>query len=504
MEIKTLLTEERSITFKPVEGKEYTKHKYTIKKYTDLEYIEDIINEAEEYEMEEKEYKAVSIFYVDDNPIIKVLSEEYEDAIDVVFNCVYPELKPIKNEIDIFGEYKVRHQFPYDTLMKDGRWTEEVTNFNTEDTDLKDINRIKIHEINVGEDEIYYTTQIPKFNEKTGYYEGYEEVKNHICKFEFYTSFYSLTVNNPIKIKTKDEHGYEIHEVAMYEFKNSLDTASELIMSTTPILLNKYASLISDVFNKKELLRSNIFQELRVDISEILDSLKYNLFNIEHSIERDNKMTDESKRNVYESRLKTYKGNKTMGLINKMVEDYGKETNTNLDAKFYNYIDEEDKLYKNVKDVIKDEVLEVISIVYHNNKNNKCNNSMSGFVYNGTADDDKTIYITKDNRIFISTNILSNIFNNIEILNNIPKKTFYEMIESLGLTILMYSEYDLYKIDHMMYNLYWEITSPKQMMTRTINSLLGGNFNIRTDEILEYVNELKNIIKEVKDIVNNK
>lgn len=290
----------------------------------------------------------------------------------------------------------------------------------------------------------------------------------------------------------------------MYEFKNSLDAASELIMSTTPILLNKYASLISDVFNKKELLRSNIFQELRASISEILDSLKYNLFNIEHSIERDNKMTDESKRNVYESRLKTYKGNKAIGLINKMVEDYGKETNINLDVNFYNYIDEEDKLYKKVKDVIKDEILEVISIVYHNNKNNKCNNSMSGFVYNRTADDDKTIYITKDNRIFISTNILSNIFNNIEILNNIPKKTFYEMIESLGLSILMYSEYDLYKIDHMMYNLYWEITSPKQMMTRTINSLLGGNFNIRTDEILEYVNELKNIINEVKDIVNNK
>ena len=32
MEIKTLLTEERIITFKPVEGKEYTKHKYTLKK----------------------------------------------------------------------------------------------------------------------------------------------------------------------------------------------------------------------------------------------------------------------------------------------------------------------------------------------------------------------------------------------------------------------------------------------------------------------------------------
>lgn len=499
MEIKTLLTEERSITFKPVEGKEYTKHKYSIKTYTDLEYIEDIINEVEEYEMEEKEYKAVSIFCVDDKPIIKLLSEEYEDAIDILVSTVFPELRPIINELDIFGgEYTVKHVFPYDTLVKDGRYVEEVTNFSTDDTDLQVINMLKIYEFNTGEDEIYHVEQVPK-HDSNGVFIGVDTVNRRIQSLEFYTSFYNFTNTLPMRIKATDEHGNMLSSAATYAFKDSFDTASELIKITTPALLSKYASLIEDVFNTKEFYRSKIFQEFRVNISEILDSLKDVIINIEPSIERENSMNDESKRKFYETRLDACKNNKALNLLNKKVAEHKEQMDSNLDIKFYNYIDGEDRLYKNVKDVIKDEILEVISLTYYGNKDIK-NDTASPFIMNN----DKTIYITKDNRIFISTNILNNIFTNIDIFENIPKNTFYEMIDSLGLTILMSPEYSLERIDHMMYNLYWEITSPKQMMTRTISSLLGGNFNIRTDEVLVYVNELKNIIREVNETVNNK
>lgn len=496
MEIKTLLTEERSITFKPVESKEYTKHKYTVKKYTDLEYIEDIINEAEEYEMEEKEYKAVSIFYVDDKPIIKLLSEEYEDAIDNLVSSVFPELRPIINELNIFGgEYTVKHEFPYDTLVKDGRYVEEVTNFNTDDTDLQNINILKIYEFNTGEDEIYRVEQVPK-HDSNGVFIGVDTVNRRIIhSLEFYTSFYDFTKTSPMKVEAKDEHGNTLSSTAMYGFKDSFSVASELINVTTPALLSKYASLIEDVFNTKEFYRSKIFQEFRVNISEILDSLKDVIINIEPSIEREKSMNDESKRKFYETRLTTCKNNKALNLLNKKVAEHKEKMDSNLDIKFYNYIDEEDRLYKNVKDVIKDEILEVISLTHYGNKDTN-NNPMSSNA--------KAIYVTKDNRIFISTNILNNIFTNIDIFENIPKNTFYEMIESLGLTILMSSEYTFDKINHMMYNLYWEITAPKQMMTRTISSLLGGNFNIRTDEVLVYVNELKNIIREVNETVNSK
>ena len=496
MEMKAILTDSKSITFNPIEGKEYTKHKYTLRRYTDAEYIEDVINEAEDYEMDEKDYKAVSVLYVDDKPIIKILSKEYEEALDIVVNSVFPELRPVKNELDIFGEYRVRHQFPYDTLTKDGKWVEEVTNFDTEDTDIHDINHTKICEIDTGEDKVYHVNQIPKFDEN-GVYAGYGLESRRICKFEFYTSLYNTMINYPIMVEAKDEHNNKLGESAMYGFKDSFDVASELIKSTTPALLDKYSSMISNVFNTKELLRSNIFQKFRTAISEILDSLKDTLFNIEHSTEHDVKLSDKAQRTSCESRLDAYKKNKAASLLNKKMKEYKQETDTNLNMTFYSYVDGEDKLYREVKDIIKDEVLEVISIEYLSNKDN---NTYSYYGMN----DNKNIYITKDNRIFISTNILSNIFSNIEILNNIPEKTFFEMIESLGLSILMNTEYDLYKIDHMMYNLYWEITSSKQMMTRTIKSLLGSNFNIRTDEVLEYVKELKNIVKEVNDIVNNK
>ena len=121
MEIKTLLTEERSITFKPVEGKEYTKHKYTIKKYTDLEYIEDVINEAEEYEMDEKEYKSAYELYVDDKSILKVVHTDFR-TVNPSFTNIFPEFSKIVEEIENYGKLEGEtHNYPYDGLMEDGK-----------------------------------------------------------------------------------------------------------------------------------------------------------------------------------------------------------------------------------------------------------------------------------------------------------------------------------------------------------------------------------------------
>ena len=103
MEIKTLLTEERSIIFKPVEGKEYTKHKYTLKKYTDLEYIEDVINEAEDYEMDEKDYKAAYELLVDDKSILKVVHTDFR-TVDPSFTNIFPEFSKIVEEIENYGK----------------------------------------------------------------------------------------------------------------------------------------------------------------------------------------------------------------------------------------------------------------------------------------------------------------------------------------------------------------------------------------------------------------
>ena len=105
---------------------------------------------------------------------------------------------------------------------------------------------------------------------------------------------------------------------------------------------------------------------------------------------------------------------------------------------------------------------------------------------------------------------MTNIFT--DIIFSLSKDTILKLVEDLDLTVLAINSYDINTVEHItldkldveniMRQLYLEISPNKIISRKTVKTLLGENYNLSSKEVLDFVNEVKNIISDLKEIVN--
>lgn len=529
MEMKVILVKSSSITFNPVEGKEYTKHKYTLKEYADAEYIEDVINKAEEYEMEDKEYNTAYELLVDEKPILRVVHADFR-TINPSLDNIFPEFSKIVEEIENYGklDVDVMRAFPYDDLMENGKWTVDVVTFDTDEPDVINSEFVKVHDIDVSNDELYYVVDVMKHSDD-GVFLGYVKEDTKIHNIEFLIS-YETDKFNLVQVLIKDKDKKTLNNVTCGTYAEStsdmyLDAVSRLILKSSIDTFSKYINIIKDVCNNiEDYIRktsNEITNEVRHQLHDVLSSLNNydNILLTELSIERLKCINDQKNMDntIYKNQSLTksvrQRFNSKISELNNNVKDK-LNMNIYIDNNLNNFY--KDNLpYKEMINPVTREILEATSLQYYHPKTETqhnvpylCNGGSLYMNMNAYS----SVIVTKDNRIFVSSPHLINMFNGIVEL--ISKETVLKLIEDLGLTILSEKYYksgllkdivlDKLSIENILYNLYMEISSDKLISRKIVKTLLGDDYNLSSKEVLDYVNEVKNIISEIKESIIDK
>lgn len=520
MEMKAILTDSKSITFNPIEGKEYTKHKYTLRRYTDAEYIEDVINEAEEYEMEEKEYKSAYELLVDDKSILKVVHTDFR-TVNPSFTNIFPEFSKIVEEIENYGKLEGEtHNYPYDGLMEDGKWTVDVVTFDTTEPDVINSERVTVHTIDTSEDELYCNEDIAKYDEENGLFLRYEKVYTKIHSIEFQAT-YEAVVNNLVEIFIKGKDGHIIKGACAYSYYddkhlNLLNSVSNLIEESSIDNFEKYFSMIKDVVsNDMNHYITNASNELtktaRHEFHDVVISL--GAVNSDSSLEPSKEKLEFNEKlkhgeNVYEMRTVA---NDIRKKLTTRMEQLKRNTDEKLNMNVFvpddvNKFNEDDLLYRKVINPITNEIMDVVELTYnqlHTIEENQNNRKFHLHICN-------SVLLSRDGRVFISSTHMTNIFT--DIIFSLSKDTILKLVEDLDLTVLAINSYDINTVEHItldkldveniMRQLYLEISPNKIISRKTVKTLLGENYNLSSKEVLDFVNEVKNIISDLKEIVN--
>lgn len=518
MEMKAILTDSKSITFNPVEGKEYTKHKYTLRRYTDVEYIEDVINDAEEYEMDEKEYKSAYELLIDGKSILKVVHVDFRTVNPSLTN-IFPEFSKIVEEIENYGKIEGEtHYYPYDDLMEDGKWAVDVVTFDTNEPDVINSERVTVHTIDTSEDELYCNEDIVKYDEN-GVFSGYEKVSTKIHSIEFQAT-YEAVVNNLVDIFVKDKDGRILKGAVAYSYYddkhlNLLNSVSNLIEKSSIDNFEKYFNMIKDVvFNDMNYYIAKASNELtksaRHEFHDIIISL--GAVNTDLALELSKEKLEFNEKlkpgeNIFEMQTVA---NEVRKKLTTRMENLKRSTDEKLNMNIYvsndiSRFNEDDLLYRKVINPITNEIIDVTDLTYNqpNTTENQNNYNVRLHVYN-------SVLLSKDGRVFISSTHLTNIFT--DIVFSLSKETILKLIDDLDLIVLAGNSYDrnavehitLDKLDveHIMRQLYLEISPDKVISRKTVKTLLGENYNLSSKEVLDFVNEVKNIISDLKEIVD--
>ena len=520
MEMKAILTDSKSITFNPVEGKEYTKHKYTLRRYTDAEYIEDVINEAEEYEMDEKEYKSAYELLIDDKSILKVVHADYR-TVNPCLGNIFPEFVKVVDEIETYGEIEGEtHYFPYDTLMKDGKLTEEIITLVTDKPDVINTEHVTVHTIDTSEDELYCTTDNFKYDDN-GSFLGYEKIDTKIYSIDFVVS-YELPNFNLVEIFTKDVNGNLLKSTWSYTYSGDnnvelLNSVSNIIEKSSIDAFNKYFNKIQDVVNNiNEYIRrttNEMTKTTRSEFHDVLDSLLADFMNL--SIEPSKEKLELNKKLNPEQTFEAQSlAREVRQKLTTEIENLS-QSSDKLNMSVYvpndlSKFNEDDLLYGKMVNPVTKEVFDVADLKYNQPKSDDKNNGTQIFNNGYILSTYNTVFLSKDGRVFVSSTHLVNRF--ADIIDFTSKDTILKLVEDLGLTILTGERYSRESVENIVlekmtaeniiHQVFLEITSDKPVSRKMVKTLLGENYNLGSKEVLDYVNEVKNIISELKEIVD--